>query len=256
MSFNISRFKTTLDKFGGPGRSSLFEVRIPVFKVETSSGITERDFSFFCSGVNFPGINIETGQFSAVAQLTTQFPLEMSSQPINATFMVDSDHQVLQFFHNWIQRVLNYSSSGNSFSAIDGDLDIGQMPFELGYKDDYACTMNIRHYSVESTGTKYYEVILENCFPYAVGDLDLNWQNTDSYLTMPVTFAYDRIRYSGDKTGIPSRRSNGGILETLSNLAGLVDVLKQTADQGRPTCIQDAINRLSRIRNSYERLGG
>lgn len=259
MPFKISDFKTTLDKYGGLARTSLFEVRIDQFPVETGSGLTERDIRLFCSSVNFPGINIENGQFSAVAQLTTQFPLEMTSAPITANFMVDSDHQVLQFFHNWIQRVLNFSTKDGSFAAIDGEFaGGGQMPFEMGYKDDYACRVTIRHYSTESFSNddKYYEVVLENVYPYSIGDLALDWDSQNSFLTMPVTFAYDRIWYSGDKTGKPSRRTNGGFLETLSNLAGVVDVLKQTKDAGRPTSIQDAVNRLTRVRNSWDRLTG
>ena len=31
---------------------------------------------------------------------------------------------------------------------------------------------------------------------------------------------------------------------------------KQTLSQGRPTSIQDAINRLNRVRNSYDNLSG
>jgi hypothetical protein len=116
--------------------------------------------------------------------------------------------------------------------------------------------MSVKHYSVESAGDKYYEVVLDNIYPYNVSDLELGWDRSDSFLTVQVTFAYDRIWYSGDKTGIPSQRSKGGLLETLSNLAGLVDVLKQTKDLGKPRSIQDAVNRLNRVRNSYERLNG
>jgi len=171
--------------------------------------------------------------------------------------MVDSDHQVLTFFHNWIQQVLNYSTKGGSFGAVFGEAGgDGQLPYELGYKDDYSCRMSVKHYSVESAGDKYYEVVLDNIYPYNVSDLELGWDRSDSFLTVQVTFAYDRIWYSGDKTGIPSQRSKGGLLETLSNLAGLVDVLKQTKDLGKPRSIQDAVNRLNRVRNSYERLNG
>jgi len=251
MAFNISNFKSTLDKFGGPARASLFEVTISKSNEENSAINAQRELQFFCQTASLPGINIENAAFTAVSQLPTQFPMTMTSTPIALTFMVDSDHQVLTFFHNWIQRVLNYSTKGGAFGAIDE-----QYPYELGYKDDYACRMSIKHYSTESQGDKYYEVVLDNIYPYAVSDLELAWASNDSYLTVSVNFAYDRIWYSGDKTGIPSQRSKGGLLETLSNLAGLVDVLKQTKDLGKPRSIQDPVNRLNRVRNSYEKLSG
>lgn len=251
MAFNISNFKSTLDKFGGPARASLFEVTISKGNEENSAIDPQKELQFFCQAASLPGISIENAAFTAVSQLPTQFPMTMASTPISLTFMVDSDHQVLTFFHNWIQRVLNYSTKGGAFGAIDG-----QLPYELGYKDDYACRMSIKHYSTESRGDKYYEVVLDNIYPYSVSDLELAWASNDSYLTVNVIFAYDRIWYSGDKTGIPSQRSKGGLLETLSNLAGLVDVLKQTKDLGKPRSIQDAVNRLNRVRNSYEKLSG
>lgn len=254
MPFNISNFKTTIDKYGGPARSSLYEVSITKGRETNSALDPQTEFQFFCQRANFPGIQIENGSMAAVSQLPTSFPLTMTSAPITLTFMVDSDHQILSFFHNWIQKVLNYSTKGGTFGAIGGEGTYGQLPYELGYKDEYACRMTIKHYSTESLGEKYYEVVLDNIYPYTISDLDLAWAEADSVLTVTVTFAYDRIHYSGDKTGIPSQRTTGGTLERLSKLAGLIDAAKETKDSDKPRSIQDAVNRLNRIRNSYENL--
>ena len=254
MPFNISNFKTTIDKYGGPARSSLYEVSITKGRETNSALDPQTEFQFFCQRANFPGIQIENGSMAAVSQLPTSFPLTMTSAPITLTFMVDSDHQILSFFHNWIQKVLNYSTKGGTFGAIGGEGTYGQLPYELGYKDEYACRMTIKHYSTESLGEKYYEVVLDNIYPYTISDLDLAWAEADSVLTVTVTFAYDRIHYSGDKTGIPSQRTAGGTLERLSKLAGLIDAAKETKDSDKPRSIQDAVNRLNRIRNSYENL--
>lgn len=258
MSFNISKFKTTMDKYGGPARSNLFEVIISKPAEVNSKIDPSTEFGFFCNRVNFPGIAIETGQFTAVSQLTTTFPLRMQGQGITASFMLDSNHEIMAFFHNWMQRVMNYSTKGGMYGAVDTEDGVGMLPYELGYKDEYGCNMNIRHYSTESFGKndKYYEVTLENIFPTSIADTALGWEQNDSFATMEVSFAYDRIYYSGDKTGNPSRRIKGGLLETLSDLANFVDVTKQTLSQGRPTSIQDAINRLNRVRNSYDNLSG
>lgn len=254
MPFNISNFKTTIDKYGGPARSSLYEVSITKSRETNSVLDPQTEFQFFCQRANFPGIQIENGSMAAVSQLSTSFPLTMTSAPITLTFMVDSDHQILSFFHNWIQKVLNYSTKGGTFGAIGGEGTYGQLPYELGYKDEYACRMTIKHYSTESLGEKYYEVVLDNIYPYTISDLDLAWAEADSVLTVTVTFAYDRIHYSGDKIGIPSERTTGGTLERLSKLAGLIDAAKETKDSDKPRSIQDAVNRLNRIRNSYENL--
>jgi len=259
MSFSISKFKTTFDKYGGPARPNLFEVIISKPQEPNSNIDPTREFSFFCNSVNFPGIGVETGQFTAVSQLTTTFPLRMQGQPISANFMLDSNHQILSFFHNWMQRVMNYSTKGGPYASIDDQGEgnpVGMLPYELGYKDDYGCRMIIRHYSTESFGKedKYYEVTMENVFPTTIQDVALDWGNNDQLMILPVSFAYDRIWYSNDRTGNPSVRTGGGFLDTLSDLAKFVDVTKQTINQGKITSIQDAINRLNRVRNSYDNL--
>lgn len=259
MSFSISKFKTTMDKFGGPARSNLFEVTVNKYG-ETNSAIDPKnEFSFFCNRVNMPGIGVETGVMSNVAQLPTTFPLSMTSAPFTATFLVDSNHEILAFFHNWIQRVMNYSTASGPYGAIDAEGDnVGQLPYELGYKDDYACRVAIKHYSTEtfSKDDRYYEVVLDNCWPYQISDLSLDWAQNDNFLTMDVTFAYDRIHYSGDRMGNPSQRLKGGILDTLSDLANLVDVTKQTLSSGKPKSIQDAVNKLNRLKNSFDNIEG
>ena len=40
-------------------------------------------------------------------------------------------------------KCINYGTAGGAFSEVDGKL-----PFEVGYKDDYACRIVIRQYSV------------------------------------------------------------------------------------------------------------
>jgi hypothetical protein len=258
MSFRISDFKTTMDQFGGPARVNLFEVILSK-KNEPYSSLDSRTVSFFCNAVNFPGIQVENGTMTNVAQLPTSFPLRMTPQPISATFMLDSNHNVLSFFHNWLQRVMNFSTKTGTFGGIDTEDDgVGQLPYELGYKDQYACRMTIRHYSVDSLGrgneAKFYETVLDNTYPFSISDVGMDWSNNDQIATITVQFAYDQIHYSADRSGNPSMRKSGGLLETLSDLANLVDVTKQTISQGRPTSIQDAINRLQRVRNSYDNL--
>lgn len=292
MAFNISSFKSTIDSFGGVARSSLFEVRIadPTLKGPTDTEIQaartqgqspnnfnpfpptfaesqeaaqakkiikkplplfgERELSFFCKSANIPGISFNTYTLENVAQLPRPFPTTMNNAPFTAVFMVDSDHQVLTYFHRWMQSVLNYGSR-DPFAETGA-----QLPFEVGYKNDYARTLEVRHYSTESSITKYYEVQLDKAFPVSIGDLELAWESNDSYLTLPVTFAYDNIFYSGTKSGTPKSRFSRGrnLLDTLASIAGFSSVVRQTFKSGSPTSIQDAINRLTRVRNSYDNI--
>ena len=256
MAFNINTFKSEIDKRGGPARPSLFEIIIApindgVNELNKDTKINSRTFSFFCSSANIPGISINSIPYLATGALTTQFPIAVINQPVNTVFMVDSDHQILNYFHNWMQKIVNHgSASAGTFDEVDGKL-----PYEIGYKDEYATDITIRHYSTESFEDKYYEVKLHNAFPVTIADLDLAWENNDSFLTMPVSFVYDKISYSGTKTGTPtSSRSRGtGLLDRLGAVAGFAGVVRQTIEQGvKFDTIQDAVNRISRVRNSFD----
>jgi len=256
MAFNINQFKAQMNQRGGPARGNLFEVIIAPVSGGTvdneGNKMQSQTLSFFCKNAQIPSITYNTSSYSAVGQLDKQFTTGVTSAPLNLIFMVDSDHEILNHFHQWMQKIVNHGSGSGSFDEVDG-----RLPYELGYKDEYATDIIIRHYSTESTDDKYYEVTLYNAYPNAVGDLDLAWEENDSYLTLPVGFSYDNIKYSGAKTGIPNNRaSNGtGLLDSLGALAGFGSVLKQTYDQGlKFDTIQDAVNRITRVRNSFDNL--
>lgn len=259
MAFNINQFKAELDKRGGAAMPSLFEVIIiPISngpaEINSDTRLDTGMFSFFCSSVNIPGININTAAYIASGALTTSFPTQVINQPINSVFMVDSDHQVMNFFYNWMQKIINHGASNpNAFNEVDG-----MLPYELGYKDEYATDILIRHYSTESFDNKYYEIQLHNAFPITAGDLNLAWENNNSFLTMPVAFSYDKISYSSTRSGTPANRAEraktGTLLDRISAVAGLSSVLSQTLNEGSPVTIQDAINRISRVRNSFDRI--
>jgi hypothetical protein len=256
MSFNISQFKSALNNFGGPSRASLFEVSV-INPPTRGTSVNATNFQFFCQSAVVPGIQIETQLYAPVAGRPVQFPTGITPSPFNAIFLMDSEHQLLEFFHKWIQQVVNYGVGGGKFSSISSRSGGTMLPFEIGYMADYSADIIIKHYTVNSDGTSYYETKLQNAYPVAVGDIDLAWSDNDSYLTLPVSFAYEQIVYSGEETGNPlSGLGRGaGILDALGAIAGFVGTVQQTVKQGTKfDSVQDAVNRIYRVRNSFNRM--
>ena len=250
MAFRINEFKSQLDWFGGPSRGSLFEVQI-TRPNNVKSRANSRDLIFFCKNASIPGITFNAVQNDQVGQFRKMMPMTVNVEPVQAIFMLDSDHQVLSFFHSWAQNVVNFSTQGGAFSEVDGKL-----PFEVGYKDDYACRITIRQYSVNyQTSGQYYEVILDNAFPILIGDVDLAWENNDQYSVLPVSFQYDRIQFSGERIGSPSAafgRGNGllGLINKIGAVGQLIG-----ADLV-PRSVQDAVNKYTTVSNKIDRLKG
>lgn len=248
MAFRISEFKTQLDWFGGPSRGSLFEVQITKPR-GVKSRANSRDLIFFCKNASIPGITFNSVQNDQTAQFRKMQPLGVNTEPVQSIFMLDSDHQVLSFFHSWAQQVVNFGTAGGSFAEVDGKL-----PFEIGYKDNYACRVTIRQYSTnyEQSG-QYYEVILDNAFPIMIGDVDLAWENNDSFSVLPVSLQYDRIQFTGERIGSPSARFGRG--------NGLLGLINQIGAVGQligadlvPQSVQDAVNKYTRVNNKVRRI--
>jgi len=248
MAFRLSEFKAQMDWFGGPARGSLFDVQI-ITPQNIRSRANSRDMVFFCKNATIPGMVISAAENQQVAQFRRMQPMSFTSEPIQTLFMLDSDMQVLSFFHSWIQNIVNYSTAAGPFSEVNGKL-----PFEVGYKEEYACRVIIRHYSTnyEQSGT-YYEVILDNAFPILVGDVDLAWENNDQYSVLPVQFQYDRIEVTGERIGSPTARfgRGNGLLGLLNAVGSFGQLIGQNLV---PRNVQDAVNRYTKVNNAFGRI--
>ena len=249
----ISEFKSTFDQFGGPAHANLFQVTITGYPNQVNSVLGSKELTFFCKTAQIPSVSLNTASYEAVASLPKQFPMGVQNNNISTIFMVDSSHEILRFFHSWMQSVINIGTAGGNLSE-----DNGKLPYEIGYKDEYSCRMSIRHFSTDRDPSRFYEVILDKAWPSQIGDLDLAWESNDSYLTLPVAFSYDRIEYSGLRPGSPTSRlgRGAGFFQILGAVAGFAGVIQQASRQRLTgvSSVQDAVNRFQRINNSFDNL--
>ena len=187
--FNISEFKSRLQRYGGPARTSLFVVsfgsngNIPGF-------MSVDDMRFFCQTITMPGVNLELMSYRQGGVGYPEFmPMNSSPENLNGVFMLDSNHRIMSFFHNWINSVVNVS-------GVSGPSTRGLEQKEINYKSNYTTTMVIDFFSTYDQ-TRFYRCIYDGVFPTQVGSLTLNWSDNDSIATMPVNFSYNGMRYSG-----------------------------------------------------------
>lgn len=248
MAFNISEFKSQMDYFGGTAKGSLFEVQI-IGPKGVKSRANSRDMIFFCKNASIPGMVFNVAQDEKVGQLRKMMPMTWNPEPVQTIFMLDSDHQVMSFFHSWAQQVVNFSTAAGSFAEVDGAL-----PFEVGYKDEYACRIIIRQYSTNYLQSgQYYEVVLDNAFPIQIGDVDLAWENSDSFSVLPVSFQYDAIQFTGERIGSPTARfgRGNGILDLFNAVGSFGQLIGQNLI---PNSVQEAVNKFTRVRNAFDRI--
>jgi hypothetical protein len=198
--FNVNEFKSRMNRHGGPSLNSLFVVEIAAAGLNARTGsnietISTDDLRFFCRSVSVPGINLELMQYKPVG---TGFPefLPMAATPgtLNCVFMLDTNHNVIAFFHRWINSIMNVGGNTGTTSAFNGQMR------ELNYKNEYSASLVVKHYSTyfeDSDGTPgFYEYKFEGVYPSEVGGSQFSWDDS-SISTTAVNFSYTRILHSG-----------------------------------------------------------
>jgi hypothetical protein len=223
MAFSIDQFRNTLDVYGGPARNNLFMVTL----TDNGNGFGTQDFDnrdlqFFCKTVTMPGVTLNVFDYRPnTIDMPQSMPFAMHYQSLECSFIVDDQHNVMRYFHNWMRRVMNFRPVGapgaDSFSN-------NQLSYEIGYKRDYAQTMTITKFSrnastvssVARNGTAFqydskYECKLFDVYPVHVSGTNLSWADNDSYTELPVAFSYSSFEMSSfDTPGVVDTSSIGG----------------------------------------------
>tara|TARA_R110000744_G_scaffold220297_1_gene339129 strand:+ start:154 stop:915 length:762 start_codon:yes stop_codon:yes gene_type:complete len=245
MAFSISEFNSKIHDHG-LAKNNLFFVRIglpPALLGELSQIPVSRDLEFFCKSVTLPEMDITTADVQPQGfGPNVRRPSGMQFPVLPATFMVDANFGVLKMFHRWTQAIVNYDRSGGNLAGVDNAL-----PFELGYKDEYATTMQVAVYSHSSRSVEYvYE--FSGVYPVNVGNVTASWENQAEVMTLPVGFTYDQLKVTGAKSGevlADKPGSNTGrFLRWFSSINSIVNTLESIQ---RPVNVQDAFNQVSNV---------
>jgi hypothetical protein len=229
-----------MNKYGGPARRNLFVLEITAAPRNVNA-IRPGDLRFFCQTVSVPGINYAVADyypngFGVRETITTS----MQKDPFNAVFMLDSDHRVIRFFHQWMQTIINYNYSDGPFSQVDD-----MLPYEIAYRKDISCNITVKHFSTDDPG-RYYEYTLYDAFPTQVSGVELSWADNDSFATATVNFTYSHMSTSSMISGSPTTRfSRGtGFLDFINRIGTSGQLISQ---RSAPNSIQDAVNLFTRV---------
>jgi len=245
MGFNIADFKGVLSKHG-LAADNLFMVSITGAPVGNKMG---EDMNFFCRSVTLPEIDLQTTNYKKQAfGATTRRPIGLELPVLPTVFMVDSNFEMLKFFHAWVQKIVNYSTAAGNLSSSGG-----LQPYEIGYQEEYGkATIVITVYSWHQEVITYQYKMTE-VYPVQVGNITQAWANGGEVMTLPVGFAYDKIELTGESRGqlIGQDGSTNGLLSYLSAINTFAQAIRGL---DRPTDLQSLINQgvnVSTIYNAF-----
>ena len=213
--FSPNQFFSKLSQYGGVDKTNLFMIDIERY---SSDEYSSSDLKFFCKTSSIPGIDFSTTEYKPQSYgMSISLPTGVSNPGLSCIFILDSANYVLSFFHNWAQKVLNYDTSQGMLTTVDGKL-----PYEIGYlrgSRGYGSTMTITKFNPYE-GDILYSATIHDAYPINIGSIGLSWDDQNQYSSLPVSFAYSSISFTGSKSGTTSgnlNRSQGNI-QYLSSL--------------------------------------
>lgn len=176
--FSIAEFSAYKDK-AGILRTHDFHIEIPWPQALVGNRQIVRDLELVCDNINFPGTgaNIAKVQRYSYGAMESR-PTFPQFSDLQCTFMTDRETNIWQFFHRWMQLVVNY----------DFDQFQASHAYEIGYKDEYAVDMFL--YIYDPHGTLVRKVGFRQAFPIMVHDIGFNWAKANEMVRVQVQFAF------------------------------------------------------------------
>jgi len=185
--FSITKFISQIskDNLSGFWQPSRFIVRInPGPNTAPIVRGNVEDMTFLCSSAALPGVQIITSDHRRQNMGTfDRRPFGVQVTDIPLTFMLDQRGTVQQVFREWTNYIVNYSYKEGEHKTIDG-----KHLFEIGYRDQYLCDIDIICLDQQQQNIITYH--LYEAFPMQIGDVTTAWSETDSFGVLPVQFTF------------------------------------------------------------------
>ena len=181
MSFSVDKLKSIVysPAYRGFATGNKYDVIITPRNPASLTGVIAdqlRDLRFLCDAVALPVRSLATVD-SAIYGAPTKLPYQSTYTEAALSFYLTESMAQKKLFDAWQDLIIN-TRTGN-----------------VGFFDDYSCTIIISKYSsnVEAPeGGADYAVKLLDAFPSIVGEVQLSHSAGNEILKLPVTFMYRR----------------------------------------------------------------
>lgn len=250
MAFSVSQFNSIINQTG-LAQNNLFLIRVtlPASLTFLYEKLGTNVLTFLCRSADLPEIAVQTTAFKPRGfGPSEQRPTGIEYPNLPLVFMVDSDFGVLKFYQRWMQDIVNYNVQDGYLATSAKQ----QLPYEFGYRDDYACTVEVIVYSGASED-KFTTYKFGNAYPVSIGNITTAWENSAEIMTLPIQFTYDELHVDGIDRGFITDLLGGinGPVNFLQSLGVFGDKIQSVS---LPRGIQDAINSVNNVNRVIDML--
>lgn len=204
----ISRFK--------PSLTSYFNVFVNGSFGEAGKEVSNTDINFLAYEAVLPGTSFETAElFGARQGITESYPTKRTYPPVDVSFYVDYEYNVIDFFEQWMGKICPNkgepgSGSFNSFTRFS---------YPSTYKKEVIITKFERNFrypaerlkkggTIRYDDTNRIDYTLLNAYPTNIISIPVSYGQSD-LLRTTITFNYDLYRFAKNT---PDKKKNTGTL--------------------------------------------
>ena len=187
--FNVADFIATIGTGVLKPNKFLAQIYPPPALYSLSKNVASRSvvqtLRFWCESATLPGVMLETHPIKRFGiGPSEKRPHAPTFNDVTLVFIADKDGDNLKMFRDWLKLVNGYNPVASAQSLSEYGLSM----YELNYKEDYACNMEIIVYDDE--GIEKSTTVLYEAFPIGISDIPLNWNSNDTYMKISVTFTF------------------------------------------------------------------
>lgn len=221
MPFNISTFKSEIANYGylQTNKYQIYVTPPPVFSGSTLSvatigsseanplpnSVSMQDISqrmmFRAEAINVPSVSLAVQDVNRYGVgIAQKQPFNASFNTLNVTFISDGYGEIWQFWYQWIQSIFQFSGSDSSTGqGNSGGFYNNSGNYSLQYKDQYSTTITLKIY--DNYGNLVQATDYTQAYPYAINDIQLNWNDSNQLLKINVAIAFTDFMIQNSSIG-------------------------------------------------------
>lgn len=213
--FNVSEFRARAARRGWLHNNKFLVEFVPPRALAgavggSSASAIVQDLPFLCEATNLPGISITTSEIRRFGYGNFEKkPTNAINNDVVVSVLGDGRGDAWHLFKTWAQVVVPHEVP-HSYATSAGPVP-GQTAFEVAYKDEYATDVRITAF--DQSGQPAIAVTLREAWPLFVGEVQLNWGDTNTIVRFPVTLTYFSWHTDRIVDGISTDRSFPGDVE-------------------------------------------
>lgn len=183
--FNINDFTSDIKTRGIVRSNSFLAYILPPKGLQAAYKDTKK-FIIRCDSASIPSasfLNYELYRYGFGVQESA--PYSVQFEPINLSFIMDSQAETYTFFYRWMNTIVNYNTKKGINVPIQ---DAGHKPYEVGYKSNYATTVRVAVFNEKAQSI--IEITLNDAFPMSISEIQMNWAADNEIVRINVPMYY------------------------------------------------------------------